>query len=274
MNFNLRYWIYSALIGTIICGAGNTIAHAKRGQENKDKPLIRHCALGMLTGLCLGVFEYAVGLIPKIGPSLQFIYIVYCLLLLIITIIGIATSSISQGVKGLKKAFYIYIGLFYLDENYTWRSVLHGFLRHTYEIPQTFIGYLYSQARCTGSHVSKVEYYGGSTFVINEQQLYQDGISLGNYPNINLWSSIPCDIDLAIGQYPILLHEYGHTIDSRRFGWLYLIVIGLPSVRSAMGKGNHSIFWTEKRANRNVKSYLAKTSDITWDNYESNYPTT
>ena len=27
-----------------------------------------------------------------------------------------------------------------------------------------------------------------------------------------------------------LLHEYGHQIQSKRLGWLYLIVIGLPSL--------------------------------------------
>jgi len=274
MNSIFLYWIFPALLGAFVFGTNNTIAHAKRGQDKKDKPLLKHTALGMLTGASIASFIQALSLIPKIGHTLQSIYYIYCLILALISIIAIITCSISQGVKSLKNSFYIFIGLFYLDENYTWRSVLHGFLRHTAELLQTFVGYLYSEARCAGSHVTKVEYFGGSTFVISEQQLFQDGISIGNYLNINLWTTIPYDIDHAISHYPIMMHEYGHTIDSRRFGLLYLFVIGMPSAGSAMGKGNHSIYWTEKRANRNAKNYLAKTSDIRWDDYESQYPTT
>ncbi len=31
-------------------------------------------------------------------------------------------------------------------------------------------------------------------------------------------------------QKDYLLHEYGHTLQSRKLGWLYLFVIGLPSI--------------------------------------------
>ena len=45
------------------------------------------------------------------------------------------------------------------------------------------------------------------------------GISLGNYIIMNRE-------DKEDG----MRHEYGHSIDSRRWGPLYLIVIGLPSI--------------------------------------------
>lgn len=45
------------------------------------------------------------------------------------------------------------------------------------------------------------------------------GISLGNYIIMNRE-------DKEDG----MRHEYGHSIDSRRWGWLYLLIIGLPSL--------------------------------------------
>lgn len=49
-------------------------------------------------------------------------------------------------------------------------------------------------------------------------------------------------------------HEHGHTIQSRKLGWLYLIVIGLPSIVHAAlhektcGDEEYEHFYTEKNA--------------------------
>ena len=69
----------------------------------------------------------------------------------------------------------------------------------------------------------------------------------------------------------ICMHEFGHTIDSQLFGWAYLPVIGLSSLLSAFGKGNHDVFWTEIRANWHAKRYFSKYYAIVWN--ESGYPT-
>lgn len=45
------------------------------------------------------------------------------------------------------------------------------------------------------------------------------GISLGRYVIVSRWAG-----------ENTLKHEYGHTIQSKYLGWLYLIVIGLPSL--------------------------------------------
>lgn len=46
------------------------------------------------------------------------------------------------------------------------------------------------------------------------------GVSLGRYI---IFSN---DVHLSLDA---LKHEYGHTLQSKKLGWLYLIVIGLPS---------------------------------------------
>ncbi|MFI3249154.1 MAG: hypothetical protein R3Y39_08525 [Rikenellaceae bacterium] len=68
-------------------------------------------------------------------------------------------------------------------------------------------------------------------------------ISLGNYIIMSNYSSTK-----ELTQY----HEYGHSRDSRRWGWLYLLVIGLPSILNAMFgfTSFYYDFWTERRADR------------------------
>jgi len=57
----------------------------------------------------------------------------------------------------------------------------------------------------------------GRTFYFTDEM--PSGISLGNYIIMNRE-------DWVEG----MRHEYGHTIDSRRWGPLYLLIIGLPSL--------------------------------------------
>lgn len=72
---------------------------------------------------------------------------------------------------------------------------------------------------------------------------------------------------------PMYMHEYGHTIDSRNFGITYLLAIGLPSVISAAGTGDHSIFWTELLANRNAEWYFSRQYNVKWNSWgKPQYP--
>lgn len=69
------------------------------------------------------------------------------------------------------------------------------------------------------------------------------GISLGRYIIINQWST-----------EKTVKHEYGHTLQSKKLGWLYLIVVGLQSGLHALlcKCKNHSYYdmWFEKWANK------------------------
>lgn len=74
------------------------------------------------------------------------------------------------------------------------------------------------------------------------------GISLGRYIIVSQWSSSTT-----------IMHEYGHCRQSQMLGWLYLIVVGLPSlvwagIHERTGK-SYYWFYTEKWADRlgNVK---------------------
>jgi hypothetical protein len=51
------------------------------------------------------------------------------------------------------------------------------------------------------------------------------GISLGNFIFLSKESS---------KKDAVILHEYGHVKQSRMLGWLYLLIIGLPSLANAV----------------------------------------
>lgn len=76
------------------------------------------------------------------------------------------------------------------------------------------------------------------------------GISLGNFVFLSEYSS-NSDTTLA--------HEQeGHVKQSHMLGWLYLIIIGIPSIiwagiHNYLGYKNYYIFYTEKWANKLAK---------------------
>lgn len=72
------------------------------------------------------------------------------------------------------------------------------------------------------------------------------GISLGNFIFLSPNSA---------KKETTILHEYGHVVDSHKFGWLYLFIIGIPSICWAMFKSKDSCYYswyTEKWANANA----------------------
>ena len=65
-----------------------------------------------------------------------------------------------------------------------------------------------------------------------------------------------------------VMHEYGHTFDSRIWGPLYLPTIGAPSIISANNSQpiyhngiwttTHRLKWYERSASRKAKKYFSK----------------
>lgn len=79
--------------------------------------------------------------------------------------------------------------------------------------------------------------------IVRRSTKFPGGISLGRYIIVNQWSSKKS-----------VMHKYGHCIQSRYLGWLYLLVIGLPSLIHAWlcpcKKHSYYDFYTEKWADK------------------------
>ena len=163
-------------------------------------------------------------------------------------------------------------GLFLTDTNRsTWGRVWQLFSRFTWELPQTLVGWIYSVGRAIAGQIDRVETLGGITFATKSGCNYSMGVSLGTFVDLWAGSWMHGEGEAYILGNQICMHEFGHTADSQLFGWFYLPLIGLPSLVSALGKGDHNGFWTELRANSHAKKYFGKHYSIAWN--ESGYPT-
>ena len=88
---------------------------------------------------------------------------------------------------------------------------MKSFILFLWQLPQNILGLLvilFTGAKCTGT----------CWVVRNPDNTKYFGVSLGNY--------------IIFGNYPDKIsckHEQGHQKQSLYLGWLYLIIIGLPS---------------------------------------------
>lgn len=92
---------------------------------------------------------------------------------------------------------------------------IKNILQFLWELPQNLLGLLL-RAIYKGNDS---EY---NDAVVRRSTKMSGGISLGRYIIINQWSS-----------EKTVKHEYGHTLQSKKLGWFYLLLVGLPSILHA-----------------------------------------
>lgn len=119
------------------------------------------------------------------------------------------------------------------------------FIKATWEFPQNVLGFIVKKickATPIGTYKDAIVYHWN----------VNGGMSLGKYIFVP-FNKIPQSY-IGMGY---IKHEYGHTLQSKKLGWLYLLVIGLPSLiwaqcfewyRTKTGKRYYD-FYTEKWAN-------------------------
>lgn len=109
---------------------------------------------------------------------------------------------------------------------------LINFLRILWELPQNLLGFILFQIYSVDCQCMEAPY--GDTRILYSERM-RGGISLGRI------IILPWKYRYNSSSYvrDTISHEYGHTRQSLRLGWLYLIVIGLPSLMWAWA---HSTF--------------------------------
>lgn len=124
---------------------------------------------------------------------------------------------------------------------------IKNFIQATWQCPQNIVGCI----------VQKI-YKATLITTYKDANVYSwsinSGMSLGKY--IFIPYKNPDLTKHRVQQY--IKHEYGHTMQSKYLGWLYLLVIGLPSAvwnkcfqsyREKTGKSYYS-FFTERWADQ------------------------
>lgn len=124
---------------------------------------------------------------------------------------------------------------------------IKNFIRGVWEFPQNALGFMVRK-------ISKAKNYTTYKDATVYSWSLGGGMSLGKYIFVPFKLSSPTTY--GVQQY--IKHEYGHTIQSKYLGWLYLLVIGLPSLiwsqcfseyRYKTGKSYYA-FYTEKWADK------------------------
>lgn len=90
------------------------------------------------------------------------------------------------------------------------------FLMFIHQLPQNIIGFLLS-LYYTGE--DEFVRHGKNDVLIRSSAKMLGGISLGQY--------------VIVGAFPTKTtqkHELGHCLQSQKLGWLYLFVVGIPSI--------------------------------------------
>ena len=171
-----------------------------------------------------------------------------------------------KGWQGGVNEVKIYAGLFVSDPNKNFgERVWEVTSRLTWQLPQTIAGSLFSHISNYAGQVDNVDYWGGAT-VLSGNNWGQTVVTLGSYIVGNR------DLKADPNNY-LFQHEYGHYLQSQAMGWGYLSRVGIPSLMSANGDGNHIYQPFEQDANRRAFMYFNEkvpgfyqTKEQYWDN--------
>jgi len=87
---------------------------------------------------------------------------------------------------------------------------------YIWQLPQNLLGLLLVKLLKAEKHL----YWIDKPCIVYHQTLFRKGVSLGDYIILNM----------EVHTLTTIKHEYGHREQSVRLGWLYLPVVGLPSL--------------------------------------------
>ncbi len=112
-------------------------------------------------------------------------------------------------------------------------------LKHLWQLPQHIVAWclilFFRKDRFVGEYKGRRVYY--HPLMPNARG---EGVCLGNY----------IFHDSPIWEEGVIAHEYGHSVQSLWWGWLYLITVGLPSVLNARRGADYYTIYPEKQANK------------------------
>lgn len=287
LNNPLKYtdedgeWLTSSLIiGTLLgttYGVGNLIAHDIRGDNLGNGKWAKYFFAGFGAGFVLGSWVGVLGS-SAFGAKVGAVGLGTFTRLNSVNFIMSAGNGIFNGNKNWFNNYVTSsMGKYYLDENKSFFEEMgEGISRYSWEVFQEAAGYGWTSIR--NGWTDRVDLWGGATFstrYTNDEKY--NGVTLGSFININFddddsdarYKRIDYygDFDSFMNYYgdsssikeELYIHEYGHVIQSKKWGLGYLPIPALLSiVNCATDTKNHDYYWTEYTAVRYAYAYFNK----------------
>lgn len=267
---------FNLILAAVVFGGTNLTIQTSNGKINNFWDGVKAFVAGAIVGAIISTGVMVGISLPILSTVIKGIGAIY------VGAIGTGVvGGVVQGVVGdwsaLRNVGKLLAGSFYLDGNRSFfGQVWQGMSRFSWELPQSIGGHAYSQVRNAFGLVKKVDYFGGATFATDEMTRRRNGISLGNFINMNISKKMDGRFADQLISDPLFMHEYGHTFDSQIFGLFYLFGIGIPSAISAAtsklrdnGLSTHDYRWYEMRANKHAARYFGRYCDVNWNNFDT-----
>jgi hypothetical protein len=138
--------------------------------------------------------------------------------------------------------------------------ILVFLIRFIWELPQTILGFVILFLMMLFGMIKRIEFCRGA--VVVQCRFRFGGFSIGQY----IFGDEKIKADPSTGLFQ---HEYGHVLQSRKYGIIYLSKFGFPSLVSAIRSRNrsHDKHPVEQDANVRAKQFFEqKISNFQWDN--------
>lgn len=200
----------------------------------------------MLQGLFTGVLSgLLTGVIFAITPVLVMVWL---WITLVPAMLGVFSGLLRKIITGkwnvMDNALRILAGNFYIEPGQTFlRGIQQGLGRQFWEQPQTLLGNAIAHLLNSVWLFEKTIAGGGATFMQGKVPM-ANGVTFGSFILVNDMGGPVVEKMLVLGRQSPLLkllrHEYGHYLQNRESGWLYLFKYGIPSAGM--------IVWPEKDA--------------------------
>ncbi|HPJ62429.1 hypothetical protein [Lentimicrobium sp.] len=208
----------------------------------------------MLQGLIAGALSgLLTGVIFAIAPLAL---LAWLWITLAPALLGILSGLLRKLATGkwntFDNALRILAGNFYIEPGQTFfRGIMQGLGRQFWEQPQTLIGNALAHLLNSVWLFEKTIAGGGATFMQGKVPM-ANGVTFGSFILVNDMGGPVVDKMLISGRQSPLLkllrHEYGHYLQNRESGWLYLFKYGIPSAGM--------VVWPEKDAEFRSDRYL------------------
>lgn len=262
---NNTLFLVLAGIGAAAFGLINLIIQAANGELSNFSYGFKAFGSGAISGIVITAGVTAGLGVPVLETLVEGAGIVYGGTLAAGMISGLGYGIFRRNWVILVNTLKLFGSNFYLDGNRSFLGQsLQGIGRFSWELLQSMIGHGYSQIRNAIGGMDRVDHFGGVTFSTGEKRHTWNGISIGNFININLRVRINGNFEEMLISAPLYRHEYGHTFQSQIWGPGYLLAIGLPSLISAATsrkipgtlQTTHENRWYETQATRFAAKYF------------------